>query len=221
MPSIAQYHRVSTPDQKLDRQRSATAQYAPDTLGASLDELVRHEDKSTGTDTDRSGYLEMMEAVGDGDVDVVVAKSVSRLARSIRDLDRAVERIVEDNGAELHIIDEGFQIRPGDNDPFQKAMLRLLGVFAELEAEMAQQRAKEGLAVRQKEDDYRHGPAPLGYEKDDGHLVEGPRYDEVVAVLHDVATDDLSKRKAADRLDTTRTTIRASINDRPELYGLA
>lgn len=100
-------------------------------------------------------------------------------------------------------------------------MLRLLGVFAELEADMAQQRAKEGLAVRQKEEDYRHGPAPLGFEKDDGHLVEAPHYDEVVAVLHDVATGDLSKRKAAERLDTTRTTIRASINDRPELYNLA
>ncbi|KPN30786.1 multiple promoter invertase [Halolamina pelagica] len=221
MPSIAQYHRVSTDEQTLDRQRSATATYAQDTLGADLGELVRYEDKSTGTDTDRSGYLEMMDDVDNDELDVVVAKSVSRLARSIRDLDRTVERIVEENNTELHIIDEGFQIKPGDDDPFQKAMLRLLGVFAELEADMAQQRAKEGLAVRQKEEDYRHGPAPLGFEKDNGHLVEAPHYDEVVAVLHDVATGDLSKRKPAERLDTTRTTIRASINDRPELYNLA
>ena len=221
MPSIAQYHRVSTPDQKLDRQRSATAQYATNTLGASLNDLVRYEDKSTGTDTDRSGYIDMMAAVEAGELDIIVAKSVSRLARSIRDLDRTVERIVEENGVELHIISEGFQIRPGDNDPFQKAMLRLLGVFAELEAEMAQQRAKEGIAVRQKDEEYRHGPAPLGFAKDDGHLVEAPEYDEVVQVLQDVMEGKLSKRKAAAKLDTTRTTIRTSIEDRPELYGLA
>lgn len=221
MPSIAQYHRVSTDEQNLDRQRSATATYAQDTLGADLGELVRFEDKSTGTDTNRDGYLDLMSAVENDELDAVVVKSVSRLARSIRDLDRTVDRIVEENNTELHIISEGFQICPGDDDPFQTAMLQLLGVFAELEAEMAQQRAKEGLAVRQKEDDYRHGPAPLGYEKDDGHLVEAAHYDEVVTVLHSVAAGDLSKRKAADRLDTTRTTIRSSINDRPELYDLA
>jgi len=31
----------------------------------------------------------------------------------------------------------------------------------------------------------------------------------------------LSKRKAANQLETTRTTIRSSIEDRPELYNLA
>ena len=221
MPRIGQYHRVSTPDQKLDRQRSSTAQYATNNLGAELNELTRFEDKSTGTDTDRSGYIDLMSAVENDELDAVVAHSVSRLARSIRDLDRTVERIVEENGVELHIISEGFQIRPGDNDPFQKAMLRLLGVFAELEAEMAQQRAKEGIAVRQRDENYSHGPAPLGFNKDDGHLVEAPEYDNVVRVLEAVMEGKMSKRKAAAQLDTTRTTIRTSINDRPELYGLA
>lgn len=221
MARIATYHRVSTDDQSLERQRDATSTYVQERLDADLDDIEFYEDKSTGTNTDRQGYLNLMTDVENGDVDVVVVKSVSRIARSIRDLDRTVERVVDESDAELHIISEGFEILPEDSDPFQAAMLRLLGVFAQLEAEMAQQRAKEGIAVRQKEEKYSHGPAPLGYAKDDGHLVEGPHYDEVVSVLHDVAEGDLSKRKAADRLDTTRTTIRASINDRPELYGLA
>jgi DNA invertase Pin-like site-specific DNA recombinase len=89
------------------------------------------------------------------------------------------------------------------------------------EADMAQQRAKEGIAVRQKEEKYSHGAAPLGFEKDGGHLVEAPHYDEVVTALEEVVAGELSKRKAAKRLDTTRTTIRVPINDRPELYGLA
>ena len=205
----------------MDRQRDATSTYAQERLGAELDELEFHEDKSTGTNTNRQGYLDLLEAVENGEYDAVVVKSVSRIARSIRDLDRTVERIVDESDTELHIISEGFEILPDDSDPFQKAMLRLLGVFAELEADMAQQRAKEGIAVRQKEEEYSHGPAPLGFEKDDGHLVEAPHYDEVVTVLEEVLTGDLSKRKAASRLDTTRTTIRSSINDRPELYGLA
>jgi len=220
MTRIATYHRVSTEDQSLERQRDATSTYVQDRLGADLDAIEFYEDRSTGTNTDRSGYLDLMNDVENGEVDVVVVKSVSRIARSIRDLDRTVERVVDDSNTELHIISEGFEILPEDEDPFQKAMLRLLGVFAELEADMAQQRAREGIAVRQKEEEYSHGPAPLGYAKDDGHLVEGPHFDEVVQTLESVAAGDLSKRKAAKRLDTTRSTIRTSINDRPELYGL-
>jgi len=86
-----------------------------------------------------------MADVENGNIDVVVVKSVSRIARSIRDLDRTVERVVDESNVELHIINEGFEILPDDSDPFQSAMLRLLGVFAQLEAEMAQQRAKEEL----------------------------------------------------------------------------
>lgn len=221
MVEIATYHRVSTDEQSLDRQRAATAEYATDVLDVEPTNIRRYEDKSTGTDTNRDGYIDLLDDVECGEVDVVIAKSVSRLARSIRDLDRTVERIVDDSEAELHIISEGFELTPEDQDPFQTAMLRLLGVFAELEAEMAQQRAREGLAVRQRDEEYTHGPAPLGFSKDDGRLVEVERYDEVVATLADVMTGDLSKRAAADRLDTTRTTIRTSIEDRPELYNLA
>jgi DNA invertase Pin-like site-specific DNA recombinase len=67
-----------------------------------------------------------------------------------------VERVVDESNAELHIISEGFELVPDDSVPFQAAMFRMLGVFAQLEAEMAQQRAKEGLAVRKKEEEYSH-----------------------------------------------------------------
>lgn len=184
MPRIGQYHRVSTEEQKLERQRETTSSYAIDTLGAELNDLHRYEDRSTGTNTNRQGYLDMMADVENDELDIVLVNSVSRISRSIRDLDRTVERIVDDNDCELHII-------------------------------------KEGIAVRQQEDDYTHGPAPLGFEKDDGHLVEAANFDEVVTVLEDVLADRLSKRKAAEQLGTTRTTIRASIDNRPELYGLA
>jgi len=221
MSNIALYHRVSTEEQSLERQRQSTSDYALSKLDADLNDRHRFEDKSTGTNTNRSGYIDMMQSVESGEVDVVLSQEVSRLARSIRDLDRTVERIVEENECELHIIKEGFTLKPEGTDAFQTAMLRLLGVFAELEADMAQQRAKEGIAIRQMEDDYRHGPAPLGFAKDDGHLVEAPEYDEVCSVLEQVVEETLSKRKAANQSETTRTTIRSSIEDRPELYNLA
>lgn len=94
-----------------------------------------------------------------------------------------------------------------------------MGVFAELEADMIQQRTREGLAARMDSDDYHHGRAPLGFEKDDGQLIEGSEYDRVAAVLDMVQKDELSKRKPARELDTSRPTIDRAL-DRGELYGL-
>lgn len=144
MPTAC-YIRVSTEEQNLDRQLNSTKEYAETELDCELSDLEIFRDKSTGTDTARKEYMEMMETVEAGDVDEVVVKSVSRIARSIRDLDRTAERI-KDAGVELHIIDEGLVLKSDEDDPYQNALFRVLGVFAELEAEIAQKRTKEGIA---------------------------------------------------------------------------
>lgn len=216
---IACYVRVSTLDQNLNRQIESTADYAQGHLGAELGEIKTYRDRSSGTNTERSGYRQMMADVETGDISAVVVHSVSRIARSIRDLDRSVERIVNNSSTELHIISEGFELVPDDTDPYQTAMLRLLGVFAELEADLAQQRTREGIASRQNEEDYHHGPAPLGFSKDNGELHEDDNYHEVAAVLEMVQTGNLSKRKAAVQLGCSRSTISRAL-DRGEMYGI-
>jgi DNA invertase Pin-like site-specific DNA recombinase len=213
---VACYVRVSTPDQSLDRQLEATHEYTDRQFDTTPVDTYR--DKSTGTDTDRSGLREMLGAVDVGSYDAVVVNSVSRISRSIRDLDETVDRIVDQADTELHIISEGLQMT-GEDDPYQKAMLQLLGVFAELEAEMTRQRVREGIRTRQQNEDYHHGPAPLGFEKDDGYLIEAANFDRVRSVLELVESDDLSKRKAARELDTSRRTINRAL-DRLELYNL-
>lgn len=218
MGNVATYCRVSTADQTLDRQVTRTAEYAQSRLDADLDNVVRYQDKSTGTNVSRSGYQDMMADAEAGELDAVVVHSVSRICRSISDLERTASRL-ENAGVELHIISEGLTLRPGESDPYQTALFQLLGVFAELEANMAQQRTKEGIAARQENEDYHHGPAPLGFNKDDGRLVEADNYHEVVSVLDMVQKGDLSKRKAARRLDCGRRTIGRSL-ERAELYGL-
>ncbi|WP_058366387.1 recombinase family protein [Haloparvum sedimenti] len=218
MTTVAGYCRVSTEEQSLDRQLSSTQEYADREFDVGLSDFEVFRDKSTGTDTERSGYREMMAAAEDGEIDAVVVHSISRICRSISDLERSASRL-EECGVELHIVSEGLTLQPNDNDPYQTAMFQLLGVFAELEANMAQQRTKEGIAARQENEDYHHGRAPLGFEKDDGRLVEAENYHDVVAVLEMVQKDELSKRKAAERLGTSRPTINRSL-ERGELYGI-
>jgi len=215
---IACYVRVSTGQQNLDRQITATEEYARDRLGADLVEIELYRDESTGTDTARSGYRRLMNDVEGGDVDAVVVHEVSRLCRSIADLERTVERL-RDAGVELHIVSEGLTMT-GDEDPYQKALFQLLGVFAELEANIRRRNVREGIAARKESEDYHHGPAPLGFAKDDGELVEADNYERVVEVLDMVAKGEESQRQAAEELDTSRRTIRRAVEERPELYGL-
>jgi DNA invertase Pin-like site-specific DNA recombinase len=217
MRRIAGYARVSTTDQSLDRQLDAIDDYARRTFDTG--DVDYYTDKSTGTDTSRQGYRDLMRAVEGGEVDVVVAHQVSRVARSISDLETTAERFREHDTA-LHIVREGLEIEPGETDPYQRALFQLLGVFAELEAEIKRSNIREGLAARQAADDYHHGPAPLGFAKRDGQLVEAEDYHRVCAVLEDVARGERSKRQAARDLDVSRRTIQRAVDDRAELYGL-
>jgi DNA invertase Pin-like site-specific DNA recombinase len=177
-------------------------------------------DADTGTNTDREDYQRLMAAVESGEIQTVVVKDMSRIARSVRDLMRTVDRLRE-AGVALHFIDDPIEVRPNDNDPTQDLMLQILAAVAEFEAKITQQRVREGIAARQESDDYHHGPAPLGFEKDDGRLLETTQYDQVCAILKMVAEDELSQRQAANRLDCGRKTVRRAINEKPELYGLA
>lgn len=237
------YCRVSTARQDLSRQVNRTLEYTSQNLGTELPETVSvaevaesaenerisspaefgevrvYFDKSTGTNTNRDGFTELMDDVAAGDVESVVVNSVSRLARSIRDLENTTERIVEENEASLYIVSEGMELNPQQNNPYQRALFQMLGMFAELEAKMTRQRIQEGIQSRMENDDYHHGPAPLGFEKDEGRLIEAPNYDQVIAVLDMVQSDELSKRKAAKELGCARSTIGRAL-DRGGLYGL-
>jgi DNA invertase Pin-like site-specific DNA recombinase len=219
--TVAAYVRVSTADQNLDRQLEATHEYAVDELGVESADLEVYRDKSTGTDVERSGYQELISDAEQGGVDHVVVHEVSRVARSISDLERTVEKLRE-AGVAVHIVSERMVLRPDkeDEDPYQRALFQMLGVFAELDAKIKRQNIRQGIAARQESDEYRHGPAPLGFQKDDGQLVEAADYHRVCEVLEEVARDEMSQRQAAKELDCTRKTIRTAVRERPELYDL-
>jgi len=214
--STALYVRVSTEEQNLERQLDSTHHYAENDLGQPLSHLEVYRDKSTGTDTARSGYKELMQAVEAGEVDHVVVHVISRLARSLQDLERTVSQVT-DNGAAVHFIRDGLSFGDGKERPMHRLQMQMLGAFAEWQARVKQMNTKEGIAARQQEDDYHHGRPPIGFEKDEGQLIEGPDYDRVCAVLDMVQKGELSKRKAAGELGTSRTTITRAVS-RDDLY---
>ena len=215
---VARYHRISTEQQNLARQTSATSVYIQDEFGEHVD-VSTYADADTGTNTDRDEYQRLMDGIESGEVDVVVVKDMSRIARSVRDLMRTIDRLRE-NEVALHFVDDPIVVNPGTDDPTQDLIIQVLGAVAEFEAKITQQRVREGIAARMESDDYHHGPAPIGFRKNDGLLIETPDHDRVCGVLSMVRDGDLSKRKAAEQLECSRATVKRAIEERGELYGL-
>ena len=210
----ALYVRVSTSQQTVERQLRALHEYADRELPEC--EHIDVVDRATGTDTDREGYQHIMQSTDE--LDHVVVHEVSRLARSIADFDSTVEQL-HDAGTSVHIVSEGLHLPADDTDPYSRALAQLLGVFAELDAAIIRDRVQQGLDVRLSDPEYHHGPAPLGYDKDDGRLVPTHEYPAVCRVLAAVESEDMTVTAAADTLDTSRKTIHRALQH-PERYEL-
>jgi DNA invertase Pin-like site-specific DNA recombinase len=219
MPSTAIYARVSTADQNLAGQKQSAWDYATETLEAEPSEIVVLEDKATGTNTDRSGYNELMQLAEDGEVDRVVVREVSRIARNMRDLNRTVGRLVDDHGISIHIIDAdlhiGEDVEGGLVD--DEMVMQLLGMAAELEADLNKERTMAGLAAA-KEAGKHTGRPPFGFDTDDeGYLVPNEYFDTARAVIERIVEDDASVRSTARAAGVARSTVR-NIVDRKDLY---
>lgn len=96
----------------LTRQLESTHTYATEQLDVSLNEIRGYQDKSTGTNTERNGYRDLMADIQDVTITIVVVHEISRLARSLRDLDRTVSQIVEAD-AEIHFVRDGLVLEAG------------------------------------------------------------------------------------------------------------
>lgn len=142
---------------------NSTKEYAENELDCTLSDLEIFRDKSTGTDTSRSGYREMLKTIEE-EVDHVVVHEISRLARSLQDIERTVYRVT-DNGAAVHFVRYGLSFGDGKLRPMHRLQMQMLGAFAEWQARVKQMNTKEGIAARQQEDDYHHGRPRLVLRK--------------------------------------------------------
>jgi len=217
--ATAIYARVSTEEQSLEGQKKSAWEYATDDLDVAPADIEVLEDKSTGTNTDRSGYRELMNRAEAGDLDRVIVREVSRIARNMRDLNRTVGRLVDDHDVSIHIIDAGLHIGDDASDELidDEIVLQLLGIAAELEAKLNKERTMAGLSAAQEAGKHTGRP-PYGFDTDDdGYLVPNQNFDTALAIIERVEDDSESIRSTAKHADVSRPTVR-SIVDRKEFY---
>lgn len=135
--------RVSTEDQNTIRQEILMKQ-----LGV---ERVYIEIASGKSRTGRPQLEAMMDFVREGDV--VIVESISRFARSTRDLLTLVEQLTEKG---VGFVSQKESI--DTNTPQGKFMLTVFGAMAELEREQTLQRQREGIAAAKAAGKYK-GPS--------------------------------------------------------------
>ena len=126
---IIGYARVSTQEQKLDRQIDA--------LQARGCERI-YQEKITGTKADRPEYQKMLDALRPGDT--LVIDSFSRLSRSTKDLLDVVERL---NNLGVNIVSLKEQL--DTTTATGRMMLTMLSALSQFERDLIAERTADGL----------------------------------------------------------------------------
>lgn len=114
-------------------------------------------DMLSGKDRNRPELQKMLDYVREGDV--LYTESISRLARSTRDLLTIIDELTE---KKVQFISEKERI--DTTTPQGKFMLTVFAALAELEREQIRQRQAEGIAIAKKEGKYT-GKQPMSYDK--------------------------------------------------------
>lgn len=134
---IKYYVRVSTVEQKLDRQL----------LAYDKADII-YSDKVSGKDKERPQLKAMLQELKENDV--VVVKSLDRLSRSTMDL-LEIAKEIQDKGASLKVLDKDIDT----STPIGKFFLTIIGAVAELERENIRARVLEGVEIAKNEGKYK------------------------------------------------------------------
>jgi len=123
------YARVSSESQNLDRQEDAFQ-------ALNLDKIFT--DKMSGKDANRPGLQEMLDYIRSGDT--LVVESISRIARSTKDLLSIIERLKE-KGVAFVSLKEAIDT----STPQGTFILTVFAALFQLERESIRQRQREGI----------------------------------------------------------------------------
>jgi DNA invertase Pin-like site-specific DNA recombinase len=136
----ALYLRVSTDGQTVDNQRLELEQAAKmagwQVVGVYMDEGI----SGAKSRQDREGFDRLCKDATRRQFDVVMSWSVDRLGRSLQDLIGFLSEL-HAVGVDLYLHQQGIDT----TTPAGKAMFQMMGVFAEFERSMIQERVRAGL----------------------------------------------------------------------------
>lgn len=139
------YLRVSTREQKEDRQRIAL-------MDIGIPQNRIYMDRQSGKDFDRPQYKRLLKKLGQGCV--LYVKSIDRLGRNYKDLTEQWRIITREKGADIVVLDMPLLDTRRDKNLLgtfiSDIVLALFSYVAENERENIRQRQAEGIAAARK-----------------------------------------------------------------------
>ena len=133
------YCRVSTLDQKTDRQKVSEADYK-----------IVIEDKCSGAIPffDRDGGKQILKLIEKNALTSLFVLSIDRLGRDLRDIINTIHFFTE-KGISIHFISQGLRTLDdnGKENPISKMMISILGVVGEMERTQIKERQIEGIKI--------------------------------------------------------------------------
>jgi DNA invertase Pin-like site-specific DNA recombinase len=139
--TVALYLRVSTTGQTIENQRQALTAAAVRRGWQIVDEFVDHGISGAKGRDKRPAFDRLHKAIVRREFDIVAAWSVDRLGRSLQDLVAFLGEI-HGVGVDLYLEQQGLDT----STPAGKALFQMLGVFAEFERSIIQERIRAGIA---------------------------------------------------------------------------
>ena len=170
------YVRVSTEEQNTIRQEVLMAELGVDKI---------YIEKASGKNADRVELKAMMEYVREGDT--VIVESISRFARSTKDLLDLVGQLTAKN-VEFVSMKESIDT----TTPQGRFMLTVFGAMAELEREQTLQRQAEGIAAAKKAGKYT-GRKPITVDEDLLKDIHAKWYKNEVTTAHAIKVLGVSR----------------------------
>lgn len=138
---VAIYSRVSTDGQTTDNQTRELQAVAERNGWTVVAEFIDHGVSGANGRDKRPQFDQLIKGAVRRDYDVIMAWSVDRLGRSLQDLVGFLGEI-HAKGVDLYLHQQGVDT----TTPAGKALFQMLGVFAEFERSMIQERVKAGLS---------------------------------------------------------------------------
>ena len=170
------YVRVSTEEQNTIRQEVLMAELGVEKI---------YIEKASGKNADRGELKAMMDYVREGDT--VIVESISRFARSTKDLLDLVGQLTAKN-VEFVSMKESIDT----TTPQGRFMLTVFGAMAELEREQTLQRQKEGIAEAKKAGKYT-GRKPIAVDEDLLKDIHAKWYKNEVTTAHAIKVLGVSR----------------------------
>ncbi|QIB69606.1 recombinase family protein [Aminipila butyrica] len=155
----------------------------------------------TGTNFQRSGFKEMMEAIKCGKINCIVVKDLSRFGRNYIEAGTYLEKILPFLNVRFISVNDNYDsLHPAVQD--EEYGIPLKNLIHDMYARDISQKIKAGLAVKRGKGEFTGGIAPYGYLKGDGgKLLIDEQIAPIVRDLFQWAKDGMSVSCIAQKLN--------------------